>query len=85
MGARSYVKLWIKPDTFWHTEVGEWIAIIERGTEKFPFLFHVAKSDEGYGGPAQSFEEARKSIEVFLGRKGLSLPKRQNPIPWFEP
>lgn len=76
-----WIKSWIRPTTLWHQQVDNWLCTIDPGPEEFPFLFHVQCATQGYGGPAQSFEEARRRIEDFLHCKGLSLPMQQNKIP----
>ena len=78
------MKSMIRPDSLWSAKVGEWECVIDPGSEKYPFGYHVQGKIEGMGGPAQSFEEAKARIAEFLARKGLKLPRLQNRIPGLE-
>ena len=81
----AWLKNWIKPNTLWHQEVHGWLCQIDPGSEKYPFVYNVQKTDEGYGGPAQSFDEAMENIKTLLKRKGLTLPRRHPHLPGMEP
>ena len=80
MNVPSYLKVWLR-DALWHAEVQGWICVIHEGVPEHPYLYNAVSATEGQGGPAQSFEEARKEIDGILARKGLRVPRKQKAIP----
>ncbi len=72
----ALLKRWVKPYTFFHQEVGNWLCTIDPGSEKYPFVWNIVTVNEGFGGPAQTYEEALASIDKALAKKGLKRKKK---------